>query len=676
MRIVRIMAIRTFGAWTRQPSVAWSVAFFLAFAGALTVHGLFAAEGARATVSETWARAAAWTVPLLSALLSMHAWAGSLDDGRRDLLLCAPVTERALFLGRFLGVYAHACGALLLSAAVPVFVLPWFAPALAPQLSVLSFAPAFGGLALEAFFAVAVGCLASVCVRSAAVSAVASLVFTLMLPYGLFRAALQWNPVLRGRLAELPCVAHAVDFADAYASVAAVAFYIAFGLFALFAGSKVLAGSRFAGVRGLGALKASTSLTVFSAFVFTCLLCACAMRFDRTFDMSFGVRRAGFSARTLQILADGRGETPVTCFLSRASRDFRPVARLLRQLAAESEALGGAAIAVEFVDPRWDVGKAAHLVRDGVPEGSLVFGRGRRTVVLGVTEADESACASALQRLSLPARREVVYWTTGHGESAPADHDAAFGLSDLARALRQGGYRSETLPPDAALPEDGAAIAVAGARTAFSAAETARFDAYLKKGGRLLVLTDGRSRAGADALLGRWGVSFAPRDVALSGLDGGGNSPASDFGAHPVTRPLAGTRLVFAAGASAVNAAGAVPLVKDAAGAALSVAIERGGELSGDLALRPTRVVVVGDASFALNGALASRANANLAFLLNAFSWLAGLDASTAPDTGSDVLLSGLSRDGWLSLGVAATAAWPALFALFAFLFVVRGRRS
>lgn len=664
MNVVRIMAVRTFGAWTRLSAVAWAIVFFLALTGALTVHGLFAFEGAHTTVAEVWARAAAWTVPLLSALLSMHAWAGARADGRLDLLLSAPVTERSLFVGRFLGVYAHACVALALSAAVPVCVLPRFSSALAPQLSALSFLPAYCGLALEAFFAVAVGCMASACARSAAVAAVLSLALTSLLPYGLFRAVLQWHPVWRGRFAELPAVAHAVDFADAYASVAPVAFYLAFGLFALFAGSKAIACSRFAGVRGLGPLKLSTAATVLMAFVFTGLLCACALRYDRTFDLSWGARRAGFSARTLQILSEGRGRTAVTCFLSRVSRDFRPAARLLRQLAAESEALGGAEIVAEFVDPRWDVGKASKLVREGVAEGSLVFRRGRRMVVLGVAEADESACASALQRLSLPARREVVYWTAGHGESAPGDHDAAFGLSDFVRVLRQGGYRSEILPTDGPWPEDGVAIAVAGARTAFSAAETVRLDAYLKKGGRLFVLTDGRSRAGVDALLGRWGVSFAARDAPLSDLDGGGNSPASDFASHPVTRPLAGTRLVFAADAAGVKAEDSVPLVKDANGIPLAAAIERGGELSGDLALRPTRIVVVGDASFALNGALASRANANLAFLMNAFSWLAGIDASTAPDTGADVLSSGLSRDGWLALGVAAAVAWPALFAM------------
>ena len=676
MNVVRIMAMRTFGAWTRSSTVAWSVAFFLAMTGALTVHGLFAFEGARATVAEVWARAAAWTVPPLAALLSMHAWADARATGRLALVLSAPVAERDVFAGRFLGVYLHACVALALSAAVPVFALPWFAPALSPQLSALSFVPAYCGLALEAFFAVAVGCLASACARSAAVAAVSSLAFTLILPYGCFRAALQWSPELRARLAELPSVAHAVDFADAYAPVAAVVFYASFGLFALFAGSKALAANRFAGVRGLFALKCSTALTVGFAFLFSLLACLCVLRFDRTLDLSWGVRRAGFSARTLQILADGRGKTTATCFLSRASRDFRSVTRLLRQLAAESTDLGGAELSVEYVDPRWDLGKASQLARDGVPEGSLVFKRGHRAIVLGVAEADESSCASALQQLSLPARREMVCWTSGHGESAVSDHDAVFGLSDFVRALRQGGYRSETLPADAPLPDDAAAIAVAGARTAFSAAELARLDAFLKKGGRLFVLSDGRSRAGVDALLGRWGVSFASREPVASELDGGGNSPAADFGDHPVTRPLAGTRLVFAAGASAIKAKDAVPLVKDGSGAALAMALERGGELSDDLALRPTRIVVVGDASFALNGALASRANANRAFLLNAFSWLAGLDATTAPDTGADVLCSGLSRDGWFAFGVLAAGAWPVVFVVLALWLAARGRHT
>ena len=48
---------------------------------------------------------------------------------------------------------------------------------------------------------------------------------------------------------------------------------------------------------------------------------------------------------------------------------------------------------------------------------------------------------SALQQLSLPALRETVYWTTGHGEMSYTSYDPVNGMSDIARELRRDGYR-------------------------------------------------------------------------------------------------------------------------------------------------------------------------------------------------------------------------------------------
>ena len=107
----------------------------------------------------------------------------------------------------------------------------------------------------------------------------------------------------------------------------------------------------------------------------------------------------------------------------------------------------------------------------------------------------------------------------------------------------------------------------------------------------------------------------------------------------------------------------------------LAAALERGANAGANLAFRPTRIVVVGDAAFALNGALASRANANRDFLLNAFAWLAGLDASTAPGTPGNVIVTGLDRPGWLRFAAAACIVLPALPIVLLALLRLRRRR-
>ena len=78
---------------------------------------------------------------------------------------------------------------------------------------------------------------------------------------------------------------------------------------------------------------------------------------------------------------------------------------------------------------------------------------------------------------------------------------------------------------------------------------------------------------------------------------------------------------------------------------ALAAAVERGSGAGADLAIRPTRIVAVGDAGFALNGQLASRANANRDFFLNCVAYLAGTDSPEGSDGAeSGVLLSGMGR--------------------------------
>ena len=87
--------------------------------------------------------------------------------------------------------------------------------------------------------------------------------------------------------------------------------------------------------------------------------------------------------------------------------------------------------------------------------------------------------------------------------------------------------------------------------------------------------------------------------------------------------------------------------------------------------LRPTRLVVIGDATFVANGALATRGNANRDFFLNSIAWLAGLDTLNAVRTPGNVVVTGLDRDGWLRFG-----NWTGvLIAVFAGLMLLAARR-
>ena len=79
-------------------------------------------------------------------------------------------------------------------------------------------------------------------------------------------------------------------------------------------------------------------------------------------------------------------------------------------------------------------------------------------------------------------------------------------------------------------------------------------------------------------------------------------------------------------------------------GVTVAAAAERGVGAGSDLAVRPTRIVAVGDATFAMNGPLAARANANRDFFLNCIAFLSGTDSGGSSGTGADVLEFDMDR--------------------------------
>ncbi len=342
--------------------------------------------------------------------------------------------------------------------------------------------------------------------------------------------------------------------------------------------------------------------------------------------------------------------------------------------------------------------------------------------------AGEAVCASALQRLAHDSKRETVYWTAGHGEASHDSYDPVAGFSDVARDLRMEGYDVRTLDLTTAqsIPGDCSALVVAGAREPFSKSENARLDGWLKAGGRMLVMAGFSPNAGAGALLADWGVRILPFNVVSDRTQTGTDVVAAELPDHRITAPLAGCALVFespvplksarapsqtaapqsespddaaAAVRDSVDRVDVMPLAMTDSAAwgesdvavrpwtfdrsqepkgplCIAAAIERGGGASEDLALRPTRIVVVGDASFVSNGALARRGNANRDFFLNSVAWLAGLDALTAARTPRDAVQTGLDRTGWLLFGAWSAGAFPCAFLLLSMMAAARRRRA
>ena len=370
---------------------------------------------------------------------------------------------------------------------------------------------------------------------------------------------------------------------------------------------------------------------------------------------------------------------------------------------------------VRYVDPRWDSGPAEAMTRTGTKEGTIVFRCGRRVVKVPVKDlfgtspddalavsdigmlSGESVCASALQRLTNQMRPVTICWTVGHGEASFESYDPDYGFSDIARSMLGDGYRLKKLDltKETVIPPDCSVMIIAGARVPFSRIESSRIAGWLRSGGRLMTLVSGSPNAGVGALLADWGVKTLPFTVVSPRTLTGTDVVVSDFSGHKITEPLSGVSVVFAHAApleiSSAKSIGdpaqadrteATPLVltdEDAWGEsdmsvrpwsfdlasepkgplAIAVALERGGGAAEDLAYRPTRIVVVGDAAFVSNGALSMHANANRDLFMNALAWLAGFDAITAARIPGDAVVTGLDRSGWIRFGAHSALIWP-----------------
>ena len=686
MSAVRVTAVRTIGRARNQLLTAVAFGGFLAVSALLFALGLESAEGGETPVPVVWAMSVSYALPALAALLTMDVWSEERLTGRIDLLLTLAVRERDFVLGKFIGTLVQAVFAILLCLVLAVALLAIQAPQALDGCGFGAFLLAVVALFVQSVLWCAIGVALSTMFRHAATVACSAVVLMVVLPRGIWLAIRAWAPLGPLSFGEFPLDAHVVDIASGLVPIGTILAYVVSAGAALFVASKRVASYRFAG-RGKRGLRVTTALAVFLSVGVVILALPILQKVNPTVEIPVLEEMVSFSPRTRGILIESSGDVEVTCFLPRGDVRFRPIARLLRQLRRESESLGGARILIRFVDPRWDIGAAGRLVRRGVNRESVIFEKGRRMVVVPVGEGGcgERLCASAIRSISVLMRRRSVYWTVGHGERSFQDYDA-FGMSDIARDLSREGFQNKRLDlaSEQQIPGDCALILIAGAKEDFSRAETGRLDAYLREGGRLLVLQGAAASGGIVSMLPAWGIRPLDAPIKDAKTLSGSDVLASDFSDHPIAAPLKGSRIVlgrpisFEPSSAVGTGSGAdgidFHVLAKAGTAVVAGAVERGAGTGQDVALRPTRIVAIGDASFALNGALAVRANANRDFFANCVSYLAGIETHGLGDVGSTSLRTGLDREARLRHAIGSVVVLPFLVFLVLSLSVIRRR--
>jgi ABC-type uncharacterized transport system involved in gliding motility auxiliary subunit len=289
--------------------------------------------------------------------------------------------------------------------------------------------------------------------------------------------------------------------------------------------------------------------------------------------------------------------------------------------------------------------------------GSVVVESGRRRK--DFANPDEQLLMAAIVQVTRPGRRRV-YFLTGHGEHSINDRDRRRGYSYALVALIHELYEVEEirLSADEDVPEDAAALIIAGAQRDLPSDAMRRIDAYVRRGGGLLVLLDPGNLPNLIGLLQRYGVAVSNEVV----LDEQNRLFAGDFltllvpgrsTAHPVgaalqSPPLMSQVRAVTTVATEARAAG-VDLLKTSPQSWRTPNLEvlesgvgtyiAGRDTPGPVPVAvsvlvrseegpPGRVLVYGDSDFATNFFLGYLGNRDL--FLNSVNWLAQEDTLVA----------------------------------------------
>ena len=426
------------------------------------------------------------TVPLLT----MRLFAEEKKLGTIELLFTYPLLDVEILLAKLLAC-TLAVTAMLAATSVSLWYLHGLEPfALPPVLA------GYLGLVLLAASFVAVGTFLSTLTDNQVVAAM-STVGTLLLLW-----ILSWNESAPGAaslgwMSRLSIFNHFEGFARGVVETKDLVYFaclIAFAAAATLAslGSRAWPSSRLAPTLvGLGGLLVALGCVD-----------ALAERANVRFDLT-PQKRYTLSPHARRILGDVARDVEVLAFVRSGDARNESTSDLLERIAEASPRVRQRMV---------DVNRNPALARRyGVDSyGAVVIATPER--FRRVAEAREDLIVGALLDLGR-AKPKVIGFATGHGEVPWRDDDRVHGLNTLTRGFRDDGFELREVPFDHDVPDDVDVLVVAGGTEPWRATELDRLDAFLGRGGALLVLIDPRQAPELAAWLGERGIKPGPNVV-------------------------------------------------------------------------------------------------------------------------------------------------------------------
>jgi ABC-type uncharacterized transport system involved in gliding motility auxiliary subunit len=242
------------------------------------------------------------------------------------------------------------------------------------------------------------------------------------------------------------------------------------------------------------------------------------------------------SDQTIKILKDLKEPVKVTVFEQKGRED-------VHKDRLEEYQYQTSKLTTEYVDPDREPTRAQTAKIDSLP--TILFEYKGRTE--RVQSSNEQDLTNALIKV-VTGKTRKVYFTQGHGEKDIASSDRT-GLSTAAEAMKQDNFSVESLVlvQQKTIPDDATVLVIAGPTTDFFPPEIEALNAYVAKGGKVLVMLDPLLKGPAQPLLTQfladWGIK-AGTDVVLDvsgigqriGTDPSVPVAAPPYPTHPITQ--------------------------------------------------------------------------------------------------------------------------------------------
>jgi len=260
-------------------------------------------------------------------------------------------------------------------------------------------------------------------------------------------------------------------------------------------------------------------------------------------------RRHSLSPQTIQLLKSLPTEVNAVGFF----RSDQPGKRVAEDLFKQYARYANGRFTWKVVDPDREPALAR---RYGVESyGTTVLETSKRSEK--VLDAEEEKLTNGLVKITREGKR-VVYVLQGHGEHDVTDSERQ-GFSEAKSAMEKSNYEVKplVLARETKVADDAAVVIIPGARNELFPPELDALDAYLGRGGKILVMVDSPfaqrvSGDGLKRLLGKWGFDIGDNvviEVSPIGQLFGIREPlvpvVIQYESHPITRDLRGTATIW-----------------------------------------------------------------------------------------------------------------------------------